>query len=292
MNDTDFKKKLSAYVDEINSELLRAVREIAPRDVIVSEAMEYSLMAGGKRVRPVIAMGVCEALGGDMEKAKVFGCAIEMTHTYSLIHDDLPCMDNDNLRRGKPTCHVRYGEANALLAGDALLTMAFEYITKNTADCEKAFRFIRCLSECAGISGMVGGQADDIKAETERADMEKLISIHERKTGALINAAGAAGAIAAGKEDDEVRKYTSHLGIAFQIKDDILDVEGDEAKMGKTLMKDIYSDKSTYVTLLGMDAAKAELLKESRLAEEALEPFGEKGEFLLKLTEALLKRDE
>ncbi len=292
MNDTDFKKKLSAYADEINSELLRAVREIAPKDVIVSEAMEYSLMAGGKRVRPIIAMGVCEALGGDMEKAKVFGCALEMIHTYSLIHDDLPCMDNDSLRRGKPTCHVRYGEANALLAGDALLTMAFEYITKNTTDCEKAFRFIKCLSECAGISGRVGGQADDIEAETKRADMEKLISIHERKTGALINAAGTAGAIAAGKEPGALRKYTSHLGIAFQIKDDILDVEGDEAKMGKTLMKDIYSDKSTYVTLLGMDAAKAELLKESRLAEEALEPLGEKGEFLLKLTEALLKRDE
>lgn len=286
----EFKAKLNEYTTKINKEL----EEIAasfPKNNVVSEAMAYSLLAGGKRIRPVIALAVAESLGGDEKTALAFGCALEMIHTYSLIHDDLPCMDNDTLRRGMPTCHVKYGEAYALLAGDGLLTYAFSHITRNVADKTKAFNFIEYLSAMAGIEGMVGGQTDDIKAESERADIEALRSIHARKTGALINAAGAAGAIAAGFDAAFAEGYTKSLGLAFQIKDDILDVEGDESKMGKTLMKDINSEKSTFVTLMGLDAAKKELREETDKAISACALFGEKGEFLKMLAKAMLERE-
>lgn len=286
----EFKAKLEEYTTKIN----KALEEIAasfPENNIVSEAMAYSLLAGGKRIRPVIALAVAESLSGDEKTALAFGCALEMIHTYSLIHDDLPCMDNDTMRRGMPTCHVKYGEAYALLAGDGLLTYAFSHITRNVADKGKAFDFIEYLSAMAGIEGMVGGQTDDIKAESERADMEKLRSIHARKTGALINAAGAAGAIAAGFDKAFAEAYTKSLGLAFQIKDDILDVEGDESKMGKTLMKDINSEKSTFVTLMGLEEAKKELHKETDKAISACDLFGEKGEFLRMLAKAMLERE-
>lgn len=285
-----FEKKLSEYTDCINKELSAMCEEL-PENLPVAEAMKYSLMAGGKRLRPVIALAVCDALDGDMDIARCFGCAIEMIHTYSLIHDDLPCMDNDTLRRGMPTCHVKYGEAFALLAGDGLLTYAFEYITKRVKDKEKAFDFIAYLSRMAGIWGMVGGQTDDIRAESEKADMDMLKSIHRRKTGALINAAGAAGSIASGCESEHAVDYTKSLGLAFQIKDDILDVEGDAEKMGKTLMKDISENKSTFVTLLGMSEAKRALKEETDNAINACMVFGEKGEFLKNLAVAMLKRE-
>ena len=286
----DFNGKLNFYTEKINEALKKATEDF-PRGNIVSEAMAYSLLAGGKRIRPVIALAVAESLGGDMDIALAFGCALEMIHTYSLIHDDLPCMDNDTMRRGMPTCHVKYGEAYALLAGDGLLTYAFSYITDKVSDKEKAFDFIKYLSHMAGIEGMVGGQTDDIKAESESADIETLRFIHARKTGALINAAGAAGAIAAGLDASYAEDYTKSLGLAFQIKDDILDVEGDEAKMGKTLMKDINSEKSTFVTLMGLEEAKGELRKETDKAIDACRLFGEKGGFLKELAEVMLKRE-
>lgn len=285
----NFEQKLNEYTAKINKALEDAAENF-PKDNIVSEAMAYSLLAGGKRIRPVIALAVCEALDGDMETALHFGCALEMIHTYSLIHDDLPCMDNDTLRRGMPTCHVKYGEAYALLAGDGLLTYAFEYITKNVKDKVKAFDYIAYLSAMAGVGGMVGGQTDDIKAETQKASLAELKSIHERKTGALINAAGAAGAIAAGHEWGECLPYTKLLGHAFQVKDDILDFEGDAEKMGKTLMKDANSNKSTYVTLLGMVEAK-KLLEEETLEAIEFARNMDKGEFLALLAEAMLKRE-
>ncbi|MGM9551841.1 MAG: polyprenyl synthetase family protein [Clostridia bacterium] len=286
----DFKDKLNEYILRVNTEL-EEVSEKFPGDVIVSEAMKYSLLAGGKRIRPVIALAMCDALGGDMNTALYFGCALEMIHTYSLIHDDLPCMDNDTLRRGMPTCHVKYGEAYALLAGDGLLTYAFQYITEKVKDKVKAFDYISYLAKNAGICGMVGGQTDDIKAESEKVDIDTLKYIHLRKTGGLINAAGAAGAIASGKDVRCSEPYTKSLGLAFQIKDDILDIEGDAEKMGKTLMKDIKSDKSTFVTLLGIKQAKEELEKETEKAIEASNTFGEKGEFLKELAIAMLKRE-
>lgn len=285
-----FNEKLKDYTEKINAELENAVRDF-PKDNIVSEAMAYSLLAGGKRIRPVIALGVCDALGGNMEEALYFGCALEMIHTYSLIHDDLPCMDNDTLRRGMPTCHVKYGEAYALLAGDGLLTYAFCYITKKVKNAEKAFSFIKYLAYGAGIDGMVGGQTDDIKAETVRASLDELKSIHARKTGALINCAGAAGAIAAGKDGAFCEDYTKSVGLAFQIKDDILDVEGEADKMGKTLMKDIDSEKSTFVTILGIDEAKKALRRETDNAICACDAFVENGTFLKELAVLLLERE-
>lgn len=285
-----FEKQFSEYADTVNRELERAMDIFTPKELAVSEAMRYSLLAGGKRVRPVLSLAVCDALCGDCDCALRFGCALEMIHTYSLIHDDLPCMDNDTLRRGRPTCHVQYGEAYALLAGDGLLTLAFEYIAKTVKD-ERALSFISVLSECAGISGMVGGQADDIKAEGESVSMEFLRFVHARKTGALINAAGAAGAIAAGRGKSFAEEYTAALGLAFQIKDDILDVTGDQNKMGKTLMKDAAGEKTTFVTLMGLEGAKRELEKETEKAIKACGKFGEKGEFLREFALWLLARE-
>lgn len=287
--DMTFEEKLEYYTHTVNSELERAAEKYLPEGLITSSAMKYSLLAGGKRIRPIIALAVCDAYGGDERRALVFGCALEMIHTYSLIHDDLPCMDNDTLRRGVPTCHVKFGEAYALLAGDGLLTLAFEYITKEISDKKAAFNFIAALSECAGISGMVGGQTDDVRAERERADISHLRSIHARKTGALINAAGAAGAIAAGKDRRAAEDFTKSLGLAFQIKDDILDVEGDEKTLGKSVMKDVESEKSTFVTLLGLERAEEELEKETEKAIRACERI-EKGDFLKSLALWLLNR--
>lgn len=286
----NFNEQLFEYTIKINRELEKIAEEL-PKGNIVSEAMSYALLAGGKRIRPVIALAFCDAYNGDEEMALKFGCALEMIHTYSLVHDDLPCMDNDTLRRGKPTCHVQYGEAYALLAGDGLLTYAFEYITKNVKNKEKAFDFISYLAHSAGIWGMVGGQTDDIKAEKMKVSLEELKAIHERKTGELINAAGAAGVISAGKDIACAEPYTKSLGLAFQIKDDILDVEGEMEKMGKTLMKDINSEKSTFVTLLGIDEAKRRLEEETDKAIEECRKIGEKGEFLALLAKALLTRE-
>ncbi len=286
-----FKEQLKKDLISFDRELekyLAVKDEMFPK---LFEAMKYTTMAGGKRIRAFLVMMFSRLCGGKDSSALPFACAVEMIHAYSLIHDDLPCMDNDTVRRGMPTCHVKYGEAYALLAGDGLLTYAFSHITRNVTDKEKAFDFINCLSCMAGIEGMVGGQTDDIKAEKERADMDTLRSIHARKTGALINAAGAAGAIASGYDASFAEDYTKSLGLAFQIKDDILDVEGDEAKMGKTLMKDINSEKSTFVTLMGLEEAKKELEKETKKAIEACRIFGEKGEFLEKLAKAMLERE-
>lgn len=286
----DFNNQLLEYTAKITKEL-ENITKLLPENNIVSDAMSYALLAGGKRIRPVIALAVCDAYGGDSDMALSFGCALEMIHTYSLVHDDLPCMDNDTLRRGKPTCHVKYGEAYALLAGDGLLTYAFEYITRNVKNKEKAFDFISYLAHGAGIWGMVGGQTDDIKAEKMKVSLDELVAIHRRKTGELINAAGAAGAIASGLDASAAEDFTRSLGLAFQIKDDILDVEGDTEKMGKTLMKDINSEKSTFVTLLGIDKAKEELRHETDKAIAACEKLGEKGEFLKSLAIAMLERE-
>ena len=290
MKNMNFEEKMRLYIDAVNSELERALDKYAPKNVLVSEAMRYSLLAPGKRIRPVLALAGAEALGGDTKEALLYGCALEMIHTYSLIHDDLPCMDDDTLRRGIPTCHVKFGEAYALLAGDALLTLAFEYAAKESKNAQDAVRYIANLASCAGISGMVGGQTDDIRAESERADIKTLYSIHARKTGALINAAGIGASIAAGKDESTMLPYTKSLGLAFQIKDDILDVEGDEALLGKTIGKDEKSEKSTFVTLLGLEKAKEELSKETGKAIAYCESFGEKGEFLKELALYLLER--
>ncbi len=228
-------------------------------------AVHYSVFAGGKRIRPILCLAACEACGGDMATAMPTACALELIHTYSLIHDDLPAMDDDDFRRGKPTCHKAFGEALAILAGDALLTESFALLSRTgkvRAPAERRLAVIAEIASAAGMIGMVGGQALDIRAEKIEPDVEGLEDIHRRKTGALIIAAVKCGALLAGTSEEKVQAladYASHIGIAFQIADDILNVEGDSALMGKKTGSDATHGKVTYPSLLGMEASRIRL---------------------------------
>ena len=267
----------------------------APCPPRLAEAMRYSLLGGGKRLRPILALLAAEACGADPAAALPSACAVEMVHTYSLIHDDLPAMDDDDLRRGRPTCHKAFDEAAAILAGDGLLTLAFETIARYTRPPEAAARCCLILAEAAGPRGMVGGQMADLQAEG-RADgtLAALESIHRRKTGALLRAPlrmGAAVAAASEAQSDALDRYGRAVGLAFQIVDDLLDVQGDEQAMGKRARKDSGLGKWTYPGLLGIEGSR---LKARQLADEAmaaLEPFGDRGAKLKALAWDLLERD-
>ena len=231
-----------------------------PQDL--HNALHYSIFAGGKRIRPILCLASCEACGGDMVSALPAACALEMIHTYSLIHDDLPAMDNDDFRRGKPTSHKVFGEALAILAGDALLTEAFAILStsgKIRTTAERRLAVISEIAKAAGSSGMVGGQALDIQAEKIIPDLRGLEDIHRRKTGAMIVASVKAGAIIAGAGEAKIQSltdYANHIGVAFQIADDILNVEGDSNLMGKNTGSDAARGKLTYPSLLGMEPSK------------------------------------
>lgn len=229
----------------------------------VHEAMRYSLLAGGKRVRPVLCVAACELVGGDIEKALPTACALEMIHTMSLMHDDLPSMDNDDFRRGKPTCHKVYGEEMAILAGDALLARAYEYVALESEGipAEKIVRVIRELGRASGSEGLVGGQVVDIESEGAGSEVgvETLQYIHEHKTAALLEAAVVCGAIVGNAPDEDIEKlrlYALKIGLAFQVIDDILDVTQTTEQLGKTAGKDLKSAKTTYPSLLGLDRSK------------------------------------
>jgi geranylgeranyl diphosphate synthase, type II len=259
----------------------------------LAEAMRYSTLAGGKRLRPVLCLLAAEACGCALEDALPAACALEMVHTYSLIHDDLPAMDDDDLRRGRPTCHRAFDEATAILAGDGLLTLAFELIARPPA--RAAAECIRILAEAAGPRGMVGGQMADLQAEGRTdATVEELEAIHRRKTGALFSAPlrmGAALATAPAALREALEIYGRAVGLAFQIIDDLLDVQGDEAKLGKRVRKDSGLGKWTYPGLLGVDGSRA---KARQLADEALAalaPLGGRGDALKALAVDLLERD-
>ncbi|NLV37153.1 MAG: polyprenyl synthetase family protein [Clostridiaceae bacterium] len=253
----------------------------------IYKAMKYSLMAGGKRLRPVLALAVCEMLGGDQEDVLPYACAIEMIHTYSLIHDDLPAMDNDDYRRGIPTNHKVFGEAMAILAGDALLNKAYElmlsYTLENDSRQREKIEAMRLIAESAGADGMIRGQVVDLESEKVTVSQETLELMHKCKTGALIKAPVLSSAILCGAREDEfeqLRIYAHSLGLAFQIKDDIMDVESSIEIMGKASGGDADSSKSTYVTLFGVEKAR-ELLEEAvSAAVSALEGFGDKADFL------------
>jgi len=240
------------------------------------EAMEYSLLAGGKRIRPVLTLETCRLCGGRPETALPFACAVEMVHTYSLIHDDLPAMDDDELRRGKPTNHVVYGEATAILAGDALLTAAFEQLTRADLPAALVVEAVKCLSQAAGPAGMVGGQALDMAGEGRALDRKELELLQSLKTGALISAAAELGCIAAGgsrEQRQRVRAYTRALGRAFQIRDDMLDVTSSQEELGKPVGSDRVNEKSTFVTALGLDGCAAQVELLTRQGIEALSGF-------------------
>ncbi len=259
----------------------------------IYEAEEYSLMAGGKRLRPVIMMMTAKMCGKSPELVIPFAVAIEMIHTYSLIHDDLPAMDNDDLRRGKPTNHKVYGEAMAILAGDALLTKAFEVVASfsdETVSKERVLRAISTLAVSAGDNGMIGGQVVDIESRNEDAELLKYL--HSLKTGALIRASGVIGAILAGSTEEEIKaveSFCDNLGIAFQIQDDILDVTGTEAELGKPIGSDAENDKSTYVTLFGIEKAEKLAEEYTQKAIESLNVFADNGE-LVNLANKLMGR--
>src|SRR5579864_3779639 len=244
--------------ERVNARLEKYVEQAPGVPSQLREAMAYSLLAGGKRLRPILVLLSCEACGGTTEAALPAACAIEMVHTYSLIHDDLPAMDNDDLRRGRPTNHVIFGEALAILAGDGLLTLAFEVLARNISPAETAAACCADLARAAGMAGMVGGQVADLEAEGRTvASLEELEGIHRRKTGALLASALTMGAriAQAGNEDrHRLANFGRCLGLAFQITDDLLDVCGSVQTLGKAVQKDASHGKLTYPSLLGEDA--------------------------------------
>ena len=262
----------------------------------LNDAMLYSLMAGGKRVRPVLLLETCRMCGGDITLALPFACAVEMVHTYSLIHDDLPCMDDDDLRRGKPTNHKVYGEATAVLAGDGLLTAAFEVMLEEgkSLPAERVLAAAACLGKAAGGRGMVGGQTLDMAAEGHMLTVDELKELYGLKTGALIAAAAEMGCILAGgtqEQQEAVVRYAQKIGLAFQVQDDVLDVEGDETKLGKPIGSDMRSEKNTYVTLKGLESCKELIEQLTDQALEALEGF-EESDFLRWLALQLAGREK
>lgn len=285
----DFEKQLKLYIDEINEYLHF---QLDGKDGSAYEAMKYSLYAGGKRIRPVLSLAICDALGGNHDAALCFGCALEMIHTYSLIHDDLPCMDNDDLRRGKPTNHIVFGEDMAVLAGDALLNYACESIAEaEEIDDRMKVRALSVLYKASGADGMIGGQVMDMQAEGKIVSEDYLKTLHAKKTGALIKAAVKLGAISVGKICPELDVYATSLGLAFQIRDDILDIEGDAEKFGKPILSDEKNEKTTYVTLYGIDGAKELLREETAKAVSSLGFLGNDAGFLKELAEYLLNRE-
>ncbi len=262
---------------------------------IIKESMLYSLEAGGKRIRPMLLFATIDAFGDKVEKGLLTAAAIEMVHTYSLIHDDLPSMDNDDLRRGRPTNHKVYGDAFAILAGDALLTYSFQLITETAeVDAETKLKLIRELSIAAGAEGMVGGQVADISGENRCLTLDELEYIHIHKTGKLLSFSAVAGALLAGAPNamvEQFGKFAHHLGLAFQIRDDILDLEGNEVKLGKRTGSDTFNHKSTYPALLTMDGAKKALVQEIAKAQGILQETGLNTGVLMELTDLVANRD-
>ena len=278
----------------VEQQLVKELAQEPPLDETLAAAMKYSLMAGGKRLRPILLMAAADAVGAKGTDYLTAGCALEMIHTYSLIHDDLPAMDNDDYRRGKLTNHKVYGDGMAVLAGDALLTLAFEVLTRQQhTDAATLLRVVKEISTAAGMNGMVGGQAIDLESEGKHIDMETLRRMHMGKTGALFRAALRSGAILAGADEKKLAALTDYaekFGLAFQITDDILDVVGDEKLIGKPVGSDVRNEKSTYVTLTSLEEAQ-KLAKETvDGAVAALQDFGPEADFLRQLVRYMLER--
>ncbi len=289
----DMKSQLDSYAKEVSEKLNTFLPQAKDGQKSVVRAMQYSLSNGGKRLRPVLVLEFCKMCGGDIEKAMAYACAIEYVHTYSLIHDDLPCMDDDDMRRGKPSCHKMYGEATALLAGDALLTHAFEIIANADFSDEQNTMAVSLLAQNSGVGGMIGGQVLDLKYEGSDPSISDLLTVHKLKTGALISAACILGCIAGGASEEQIlaaSQFAYFLGIAFQIKDDLLDVLGDEEKLGKPIGSDADNDKTTYVTLVGVEKAQEDVEALTKNAKEKLSAF-ENTEFISKLADYLINRD-
>ena len=282
------------HLPAIERNLVELVEQIqAPHEL--KESMLYSLKAGGKRVRPMYVVAVAEMYGISYEDAYKVGAAVEMIHTYSLIHDDLPCMDDDSLRRGKPTNHVVYGEALATLAGDALNTLAFGVLARMNISPEKRIELVNMLSVAAGAEGMVGGQILDIEGEKRHLGLKELENVHKNKTGALLRFSIEAGAVLANASAEDraaLVNYGHHIGLAFQIQDDILDIIGTSEELGKTAGKDVASEKSTYPSLLTLDGAREKLENHYNLAIAALQSVSVDTGLLAHFAEFIVKRSK
>lgn len=292
--------ELKPYIKQknqiIDAALERMLQDSHSSKTLV-KAMKYSLMAGGKQIRPVLCLAACEAVGGVPEDALTAACALEMIHTYSLIHDDLPAMDDDELRRGKATCHIAFNEATAILAGDALLTLAFEVLSSvQFDDGNQAFRWlkvIRLISEAAGYQGMIQGQMLDIASEGIKLSADELETMHRLKTGALIETSLACGALLGGadrRQTDLLSDYGRKIGLAFQVADDILNVEGNPELMGKAVGTDRQRDKSTYPSVLGIQAAREFSKKLVQEALQALETFDKQADPLRGIARYIIER--
>lgn len=296
----DIKSELSNRATEAEKIIYKFLPEVNGMQRTIFDAMKYSVMAGGKRLRPVLMNETFKLFGGEGDAVNCFMAAMEMIHTYSLVHDDLPSMDNDMLRRGKPTTHAVYGEGMGVLAGDALLNYAFETALKSfedtTTPTELKVKALQILAKKAGVYGMIGGQVVDVESEKNQSEMteEKIDFIYELKTGALIEASMEIGAILAGATDEQVKlieSVASKIGMAFQIQDDILDIEGDEAVLGKPIGSDERNEKSTYVTFKGIEKSKEEVKRLTDEAIEILKKLPYENEFLVDLLQYLVYRD-
>ena len=290
----DFKAYLAKAKAKVEEALDQSLRPERPESL--REAMRYSLLAGGKRLRPILCLAACELAGGDAAQAMPTAVALEMIHTMSLIHDDLPAMDDDDLRRGRPTNHKVYGEAVAILAGDALLTRAFEMVALRSPGIqpERLLKVVGELSLVAGAPGLVGGQVVDLESEGQDVDLETLEFIHLHKTGALLSACVITGAMIGGADDaliKALRTYARGIGLAFQIIDDILDITASSEVLGKTAGKDLVADKTTYPKLLGLEESRKRAADLVREAKEILKPWADKAQPLLALADYITSRD-
>lgn len=289
------------YRDIINNKLTDYIPNIAIEADVIKESMVYSLTIGGKRLRPVLLLASCEFAGGDIEKALPFACAIEYIHTYSLIHDDLPAMDNDDLRRGQATNHIKYGEDIAILAGDSLLNTSAEIMLKEIVNHSNSQESLQRYSLAAyeimnraGIQGMIAGQVADVVNQYDNCSSELVDYIEKNKTGQLIVAPIVAGLIIAGADDttiDAFKKYAECLGKAFQVVDDILDFEGDSDSLGKSVGKDKDLGKCNYVCIHGLEEAKKELSKLSNTAKSSISKYGRDAEFFINLVDVMGTRN-
>jgi geranylgeranyl diphosphate synthase type II len=292
----DLKEYLKQRCQLVDQALERFLPEGSELPAALHGSMRYSVFAGGKRVRPVLMLAACEAVGGNLEMALAAACAMEMIHTYSLIHDDLPAMDDDDFRRGNPTNHKVYGEATAILAGDALLTEAFILLSRcpEGGDPAARLRVIHEIAHAAGSRGMVGGQQVDMESEGKEIDLALLSYIHTHKTGALIRASVRAGAILGGATEERLgflTRYGETIGLAFQIADDVLDVEGTTEQLGKDAGSDQARGKATYPALVGLEASKQRAQELVQMALEALSCFDERAEPLRAIASYIVKRN-
>ena len=273
-----FPPQIEAYRNRIDVCLDEYTQLDAGSPLYLTEAIRYCLLAPGKRVRPLLVLTANELCGGNIESAMPAACAVEMIHNYSLIHDDLPAMDDDDVRRGRPTCHIQFDEATAILAGDSLIPLAFEVIARDTYPAQTAVECVTILAKAAGATKLVGGQSDDLNLQNTLPNLDDLEKIHRRKTGALLSASLELGAVTAGATTDQRQNlinYGKHIGLAFQIVDDLLDLKGSQAKMGKRTGKDADRGKMTYPALLGVEESETRAREMTEAALATLQSFSD-----------------